>query len=101
MLMKKNLTSRLGLLAGLPLCIDRPRVEDFLPIVTKCERRFAGISNFLNQAGRLQITNAVLSALPTFYMCSLLLPKSIIKKIDKYRKHCLWRGCDPNEKKTS
>jgi len=43
----------------------------------------------LNQAGRLQITNAVLSALPTYYMCSLELPKAVIKQIDKFRKHYL------------
>lgn len=50
----------------------------------------------LNQAGRLQITNAVLTALPTFFMCSLELPKAVIKQIDKFRKHCLWRGSDIN-----
>lgn len=84
---------------GLPLSIDRPRTQDFLPLVSKCERRLTGVSSFLNQAGRLQITNVVLTALPTFFMCSLLLPKSIIKEIDKYRKHCLWRGSDINAKK--
>ena len=40
----------------------------------------------LNLAGRLQITNAVLSALPTFYMCTLELPKAVIKQIDKFQK---------------
>jgi hypothetical protein len=29
-------------------------------------------------------------------MGSLKLPKTIIKQIDKYRKHCLWRGGDIN-----
>jgi len=84
---------------GLPLSIDRPIAHDFLPLVTKCETRLTGISSFLNQAGRLQITNAVLTAQPTFFMCSLVLPKSIIKEIDKYRKHCLWRDSDINAKK--
>lgn len=84
---------------GLPLSIERPRIADFLPLVNKCDRRLSGISNFLNQAGRLQITNAVFTALPTFYMCSLALPKSVIKQIDKYRKHCLWRGSDINSNK--
>lgn len=50
----------------------------------------------LNQAGRLQITNAVLSAMPTYYMCSLELPKGVIKQIDKYRKQCLWRESNIN-----
>jgi hypothetical protein len=36
--------------------------------------------------------------LPTFFMCTLALPKTVIKQIDKYRKHCLWRGSDINAK---
>lgn len=83
---------------GLPLSISRPRVCEYLPLVDKCAKRLSGLSSFLNQAGRLQMTNVVFSALPTFYMCSLLLPKTIIKQIDKYRKHCLWRGSDINAK---
>jgi hypothetical protein len=42
---------------------------------------------FLNQAGRLEMVNPVLSTLPTFYMGNLKLPPSIYKKIDKYTKH--------------
>jgi hypothetical protein len=74
-------------------------MQEFMPMVQKCERRLAGISSFLNQAGRLQLTNAIFTALPTFFMCSLILPKNIIKQIDKYRKHCLWRGNDLNDRK--
>jgi len=32
-------------------------------------------------------------------MYTFLLPKTVIKQIDKYRKHCLWRGSDLNSKK--
>lgn len=32
-------------------------------------------------------------------MCTFSLAKTIIKHIDKYRKHCLWRGSDINNKK--
>lgn len=81
---------------GLPLGLTKPRVQDFLPLVNKCERRLASVSTFLSQAGRLELTNAVFTALPTFYMCSLAIPKTVIKQIDKYRKHCLWRGSDVN-----
>jgi hypothetical protein len=84
---------------GLPLSITKPTVADFWPLVSKCERRLVNISSFLSQAGRLQMTNAVISALPTFTMCTYLLPKTVIKQIDKYRKHCLWRGSDLNSKK--
>jgi hypothetical protein len=32
-------------------------------------------------------------------MCSLKLPVTVIEVIDKYRKNCLWRGKDFNQKK--
>lgn len=81
---------------GLPLGLTKPRVQDYLPLINKCERRLASVSSFLSQAGRLELTNAVFTALPTFYMCTLALPKTLIKQIDKFRKHCLWRGSDIN-----
>ena len=86
---------------GLPLGITKPRVDDFLPLVSKCERRLACTSTFLSQAGKLELTNVVLTALPTFHMCALSLPKGVIKQIDIFRKHCLWRGADINSKKTT
>jgi hypothetical protein len=58
---------------GLPLGLSKPKVEEFLPLVSKCEGRLAGFSTFLSQAGRLQMTNAVLSSLPTFYLCTFKL----------------------------
>jgi hypothetical protein len=84
---------------GLPLSITKPTVADFWPLVTKCERRLVSVSGFLSQAGRLELTNAVFSALPTFAMITFLLPKTIIKQIDKFRKHCLWQGSDANNRK--
>jgi hypothetical protein len=54
---------------------------------------------FLSQAGRLELVNSVFTALPTFFMCTLKIPKSIIKQIDIYRKHCLWRGNGTSSKK--
>jgi len=62
------------------------------------KRRLVAFSSFLSEAGRLELTNAVLTALPTFAMCTFLLPKTVIKQIDKYRKHCLWRGSDMSSK---
>jgi len=84
---------------GLPLHTERPKAQDYLPLISKCERRLSGISSLLSLAGRLQMTNAVFSTLPTFFMCSLKLPKGVIKQIDKFRKHCLWRGSAINPKK--
>ena len=83
---------------GLPLEISKPKIVDFLPLVTRCERRVACTSTFLYQAGRLEVTNAIFTALPMYFMSTFCLHKTIIKQIDKYRKHCLWRGADINAK---
>jgi hypothetical protein len=81
---------------GLPLGTTKPKVVDILPLVSKCERRLIGISTFLSQEGRLQMTTAIFSALPTFHLCTFKMHKTVIKQVDKYRKHCLWRGADIN-----
>lgn len=83
---------------GFPMSLTKPTVADFWPLVNRCERRLSCISSLLNQASRLQLTNAVFSALPTFAMCAFILPKTLIKQIDKFRKHCLQRGFDPNNR---
>jgi hypothetical protein len=87
-----------SLIWGYPWALTKPRVDDFLPLISKCERRLNYISPFLSQAGRLELTNSVLLALPTYTMCSVMLPKMVIKQIDKYRRHCLWRGVEASEK---
>lgn len=86
---------------GLPLSLAKPTVADFWPLVSPCERRLVNTSVFLSQAGRLELVSAVFSALPTFAMSTFLLPKTVIKQVDKYRKHCLWRGSDLTSKKPS
>jgi hypothetical protein len=83
---------------GLPLGITKPTVEDFLPLVSKCEKRLVSTSIFLSQAGQLQLTNFVFTSLPTFYLCTFKVHKTVLKHIDKFRKHCLWRGADINAK---
>jgi len=84
---------------GLPLGVTKPTIQDFQPLINKCEARLGSVATFLSEAGRLELTNAVFTALPTFYMCTLAIPKSVIHKIDKFRKHCLWRGNDINARK--
>jgi len=58
---------------GLPLSLTKPRVIDISPLVNRCERRLGATSAFLNQAGRLEVTNSIFSALPTFCMSTFLL----------------------------
>jgi hypothetical protein len=83
---------------GPPLGLTKPKVVDFLPLVSRCKQRLNSTSVFLSQAGRLEVTNAIFTALPMFHMGTFLLHKSVIKQIDKFRKHCLWRGANINAK---
>jgi hypothetical protein len=66
---------------GLPLGLSKPKVEVFLPLISRCQRRLASISTFLSQAGGLQMTNAVLLSLPTFYLCTFKLQDTVIRQI--------------------
>lgn len=81
---------------GLPMGTTKPRLGSFLPLNQKIERRLSTTSLFLLQADRLQMVNSGFTSMPTFYLCSLKIPSSVIKQIDKYRKHFLWRGADIN-----
>jgi hypothetical protein len=82
---------------GLPLGPNKPNVEDMLPLVQRIERRLVSTSNFLNQAGRLEMVNSVLSSLATFYMTIIKLSPTIRRMTDNYRKHYFWRGVDLTE----
>jgi hypothetical protein len=76
---------------GLPMSLNKPTIQDCLPLGDRVERRLA---NTL-----LIMVNSVLSSLPTFYMCSIKVSPENLKQLDKYRRHCLWRGGDINDKK--
>ena len=86
---------------GLTMGTTRPRVVDFAPLVDRVERRLTASSQFLPQGGRLTLINSVLSSIPTYYMCSLQLPISVVKAIDTSRKNCLWRGNNPTSTRRS
>lgn len=85
---------------GLPVGTTRPSVQDFTPLVTKLERRLSGVSKFLSYHGRLLMVNSVLTALPTYYMCTLIIPPTVVEQIDRFRKHCIWSKGDINRKGT-
>jgi hypothetical protein len=83
---------------GLPLGLTKPRIDDFLPLVTRCERRLVSTSLFLSQAGKLQIVNSVFTSLPTFFMGTFHLHSTVREQVDKFIKHCLWKGSDENSR---
>jgi hypothetical protein len=63
---------------GLPLGLSKPRIQHFLPLIQRIEKRLSCTSNFVSQAGRLELVNSVFSALPTFLMCTLKIPVATI-----------------------
>jgi hypothetical protein len=73
----------------------RARTQVGDPVV---ERRLISTSAFLSQ-GELEMVNFVFSSSAIFYTGSLKLHKGVIKQLDKYRKHYLWKGADLNLKK--
>lgn len=76
---------------GLPLGTTKPNISDFAPLIDRVERRLPSTTIFLNQGQRLTMVNSVLSSLPTYYVCTLKLPKKVIQHIDIARRHCPWR----------
>jgi hypothetical protein len=78
---------------GLPLGTTRPSVQDLshlTPVVDQIERRLNASAGFLDNGGRLQLVNSVLSSLPNHYLSSLKIHKTIINIADRSRCHCLW-----------
>lgn len=69
------------------------------PLIQKIKCQISSTSMFLSHAGQLQLVSSVFLALSTFFMCTLKIPVTMIKQVDKYRRHCLWRGADLNAKK--
>lgn len=86
---------------GLPMGTTRPRVVDMAPLVDRVERRLIASAAFLPYGGRLTMINSVLYAIPTYYMCSLKLPKTVIDAIDTARRNYLWRGSNASVKRKS
>jgi hypothetical protein len=84
---------------GLPLGTTKPVIQDYMPLLSRVEKRLMGITSFASYVGRLTLVNSILSALLTYYMCVLHLPLEIIDQINKYRRHCLWRASNINKKR--
>lgn len=85
--------STLQLHTGIPICSKRISAADFEQIVDKMVARLRtwGSRNF-SFAGRLQLINSVPLA-PMFYCEQIMvLPKFILKEINKVCRSFLWHG---------
>jgi hypothetical protein len=78
--------------------MTKPMMQEFLPLLSRVEKRLMGITPFTSYADRLTLNNAVLSALPTYFRCVVQLLVEIIDQINKYQRHYLWQGSDLHKK---
>jgi hypothetical protein len=85
---------------GLPLGTTKPHIQDFMPLIQRVKGRLTCTSLMLSQGGKLEMVNTVFSSSAIFYTGTIKLHKGVVKQLDKYMKHCLWRGSDLNSKKT-
>ena len=77
---------------GLPMGTTRPSIHDLSPLVHRIERRLSANSCFLNQGSRLQLLQSVLTSMPIYFLCTLVIPPGILKQIERIQRQCLWRG---------
>lgn len=68
---------------------------DIQPLIDKVAAKLpAWKGKLINRAGRLKLVNAVLTAVPIYFLIVFSLKKWAIKKIDKIRRSFLWKGTD-------
>jgi hypothetical protein len=79
----------------LGVSIDNKKINNSLwvPMVEKLEKRLAGWQGrFLSLGGRLTLLNSCLSNVPLYMLSIYPIPKSVIRKVDIYRRRLLWQG---------
>lgn len=76
---------------GMPLTICKSGRDLFAPLIQKLDQRLQGWkSKLISRGGRLQLVRSVLSSISVYFMTCFLLPKWVIKKIDRIRRQFLW-----------
>ena len=73
---------------GLPLSTSKPNVVDYVPMLQRIENRLLSCSTLLSTGDKLTLIKTVFTSMPTFFMCTLSLPKTVVKQINMYLKHC-------------
>lgn len=78
---------------GLPLLFSKLSFSDCQMLLTKIDQRVAGWEGLaLSYAGRVQILKSVLTSLSVYWASAFILPKKIIKEIEKRLRAFLWKG---------
>jgi hypothetical protein len=78
---------------GVPVTSSKLHIADWMPVDEKLLKRLDGWKgNALSLGGRHILINSCLSSIPTYYMSMHMLPKTILKKMDRTRKRFFWQG---------
>ncbi|KAL0455557.1 UNVERIFIED_CONTAM: hypothetical protein Slati_0894900 [Sesamum latifolium] len=78
---------------GLPLLASRLTIADCKPLLKRVDERIKGWEGVnLSFAGRVQLIRSVLMALHTYWAMAFILPKGIIREVEKWLRTFLWNG---------
>ncbi|GKU94711.1 hypothetical protein SLEP1_g8164 [Rubroshorea leprosula] len=84
---------------GMPLGANPRRIDTWKPLIETFRRKLSvWKGKFLSLGGRITLINSVLSSLPVFLMSLHLLPKQVIRELDKIRRSFLWGGVGEGRK---
>ncbi|KAL2223892.1 UNVERIFIED_CONTAM: hypothetical protein Sindi_3055700 [Sesamum indicum] len=73
--------------------LTKDLVRTLKPLLSKIDARIAGWEGMsLSYAGRVQIIKTVLSALSLYWASAFILPKAVIKEVEKRLRLFLWKG---------
>lgn len=91
-----TLTAHLGKYLGVPLLHKRAVNSTYAPLVDKMTKNLSGWkSKVLNMDGKsVFIESSVLSIIPLYQMQRVLIPKGILRKIEKISRDFLWSKGD-------
>ncbi|KAL2248022.1 UNVERIFIED_CONTAM: putative mitochondrial protein [Sesamum indicum] len=77
---------------GLPLLSSRLSISDCQPLLSKIDARITGWEGIsLSYAGRVQIIKSVLSSLSLYWASAFILPKAVVKEVEKRLRTFLWK----------
>jgi hypothetical protein len=75
---------------GLPLGNTKTTIQDLSPLVGLVVHRLNASVWFLDYGGRLECVRSFLSMLPTFFICSIKIQKTMINISNRAQRYCLW-----------
>lgn len=90
-------TSEINPYSGFPLSGSKPSERKFHFILQKITGKLASWKFvFLSKVGRLCLISSTLNTIPNYYIQCMLIPESILNKLNKVIDDFLWgKGVDP------